>query len=82
MSLKCSNCGVEIDEDAKECPACGAQFAEHQSAFGSVPASLLGISTGILAAAVLFIIGLGITLTLGVGATVALVVWIAAELLL
>ena len=82
MSPKCSNCGVEISEDARECPACGAQFAEHQSALGSIPASLLGIGCGVLAVAVLSIIGLSITLLLGVGASVAILVWILAELIL
>lgn len=35
----CSNCGVQISDDAEECPSCGAGFTEEQTGQTEEPAS-------------------------------------------
>jgi hypothetical protein len=80
MSPACSNCGTDVDPSAAQCPACGAQFEEEQSVLESVPASWLGIGVGVLIVALLSALNIvGPVLMVGVGAGIALMVWILAE---
>jgi hypothetical protein len=69
-----------VDVSAVQCPACGAQFEEEQSVLEIVPASWIGIGVGVLIIAILSAMGIvGPMLMIGVGAGIALIVWILTE---
>ncbi|MFB6235727.1 MAG: zinc-ribbon domain-containing protein [Halopenitus sp.] len=81
--MKCSNCGVEIDPDATECPGCGLVFESEVGGpdVGSkIPSSWLGIGAGVLVAAVGTQIFASM-FSIFIGAGVALLIWILGAII-
>ena len=79
MAPQCSNCETTVNETAAQCPACGAQFTEDTSTSSTIPASWLGVGTGVIVVALLLAFGfISPVVSVGVGAGLALIVWIVA----
>jgi hypothetical protein len=81
VPYKCSNCGSEVNEEASQCPACGARFEEERSVLDVLPAALMGVGAGVALGLLLYVLRFtGNVLTVGLAAGTAVVVWTAAEL--
>lgn len=81
--MKCSNCGVEIDPDATECPGCGLIFEserEGPNVRSKIPSSWLGVGVGAVIAA-LGVKLVGSVFSIFIGAGVALLIWIGGTLI-
>lgn len=58
--MQCSNCETEVDPSAVQCPACGAQFEEEQSALEIGRGSWITLGAGVVIVTILSVLRLAV----------------------
>lgn len=81
--MHCSNCGEDVDENAKQCPYCGSKFRseQNQSIVTNIPASWVGVSIGILLFAVLRFLTQAFLFPIAAGSLSAVAIWFIGSIL-